>query len=426
GRAGHLVGVGAVCPRLPRAARRDPRHRARHRERARPVGVPAVHGVRAGGERLRRERARVPDRRNRQREVPAADLHRDRGARRAVRHRRIPAVRLHVYERADDQPDRDRRRRVRVVPPARARGGDRAGDRRRRIHARRLRQHQLQRRPALRDPLRRHHLPARGPGPWRGASLGGSREALAELGREATALTEPAATESGTRSGLSSVSTERQGAAHHQVRRRDPVPLGAGIFVAAVGALVLAVMNGSYLGLTVTTGIGYAIVTVGMVLQLGYSRQLAFSQSVFMGLGAYGTGVLETKYGFSSLESLLAVIGLAVVVSLLIGAVVTRAPGLALALATLLLPLFIYQLATYSGWLGSFSGINGVLPLLTGPDYTTTLVESGIVCAVLLGVAAAIVLRVIRSGVGLQLMAMAEDERLGESLGVSLRQRRLE
>ena len=35
----------------------------------------------------------------------------------------------------------------------------------------------------------------------------------------------------------------------------------------------------------------------------------------------------------------------------------------------------------------------------------------------LLGIAAAIVLRVIRSGVGLQLMAMAADERLGESLG---------
>ena len=146
-------------------------------------------------------------------------------------------------------------------------------------------------------------------------------------------------------------------AAVPRVRRRDPVPLGAGICIAAVGSVVLAAMNGSYLGLTVTTGICYAIVTVGMVLQLGYSRQLAFSPPVFMGLGAYGVGVLETKYGFSSLESLLAVIGLAAVASLLIGAVVTRAPGLALALATLLLPLFIYELATYSNWLGSFSGI---------------------------------------------------------------------
>ena len=238
-------------------------------------------------------------------------------------------------------------------------------------------------------------------------------------------MTESAAAKSGTLSGPSHGAPEGP-AAVPRVRRRDPVPLGAGICIAAVGSVVLAAMNGSYLGLTVTTGICYAIVTVGMVLQLGYSRQLAFSQSVFMGLGAYGVGVLETKYGFSSLESLLAVIGLAAVAALLMGAVVTRAPGLALALATLLLPLFIYQLATYSNWLGSFSGINGVLPLLTGPDYTTTLVESGIACAVLLGIAAAIVLRVIRSGVGLQLMAMAEDERLGESIGISLRQRRLE
>jgi branched-chain amino acid transport system permease protein len=212
----------------------------------------------------------------------------------------------------------------------------------------------------------------------------------------------------------------------HRVRRRDPVPLGAGLFTAAVGALVLAAMNGSYLGLTVTTGVGYAIVTVGMVLQLGYSRQLAFSQSVFMGVGAYGTAVLETKYGFSSIESLLAVIGLALVASLLIGTVVTRAPGLALALATLLLPLFIYQLATFSSWLGSFSGISGVLPFWLGEDYTATLVQSGIFSAVLLGIATAIVLRVMRSGVGLQLMSMAADEHLAESLGVSLRQRRLE
>jgi len=216
------------------------------------------------------------------------------------------------------------------------------------------------------------------------------------------------------------------GAAAHRVRRHDPVPLIATVVITVLGGLVLAAMNGSYLGLTVTTGVAYAVVTVGMVLQLGYSRQLAFSQSVFMGVGAYGTGVLETKYGFSSLESLLAVIALAAVASLLMGAVVTRAPGLALALATLLLPLFVYQLAADSGWLGSFSGIDGVLPFWNGPDYESTLVRSGIISVLLLGLAAGLVLRVMRSGVGLQLMAMASDERLGESIGVSLRQRRLE
>jgi branched-chain amino acid transport system permease protein len=212
----------------------------------------------------------------------------------------------------------------------------------------------------------------------------------------------------------------------HKVRRRDPVPLSAAVAVALVGSLVLAAMNGSYLGLTVTTGVGFAVVTVGMVLQLGYSRQLAFSQSVFMGVGAYGTAILETKYNFNSAESLVAVIALATVVSFLVGSVVTRAPGLALALATLLLPLFIYQLATFSTYLGSFAGISGVVPFWNGATYESALVRSGIVSVVLLGLATGLVLRVMRSGIGLQLMAMAEDERLGESLGVSLRQRRLE
>jgi branched-chain amino acid transport system permease protein len=67
-----------------------------------------------------------------------------------------------------------------------------------------------------------------------------------------------------------------------------------------------------------------------------------------------------------------------------------------------------------------------VLPFWNGPDYESTLVRSGIISVLLLGLAAGLVLRVMRSGVGLQLMAMASDERLGESIGVSLRQRRLE
>ncbi|HEY6495451.1 MAG TPA: branched-chain amino acid ABC transporter permease [Trebonia sp.] len=247
-------------------------------------------------------------------------------------------------------------------------------------------------------------------------------------------MTEPAATDRGTisppvSSGLAAGSPAAPPggtATVHRIRRRDPVPLGAGALIAVVGALILVALNGSYLGLTITTGVAYAIVTVGMVLQLGYSRQLAFSQSVFMGVGAYGVGVLETKYNFSSLESVLAVIALSAVAALAIGAVVTRAPGLALALATLLLPLFIYQLATFSSYLGSFSGIDGVAPLWTGSSYTQTLVLTGIIAVILLGLAAGIVLRVMRSGIGLQLMSMAEDERLGESIGVSLRQRRLE
>jgi branched-chain amino acid transport system permease protein len=230
-----------------------------------------------------------------------------------------------------------------------------------------------------------------------------------------TDVTAPAAPPPATRSAIAA-----------RVRHRDPVPLSAAVAIIVVGSLVLAAMGGSYLGLIVTTGVGYAIVTVGMVLQLGYSRQLAFSQSVFMGVGGYGTGLLETKYGLGTAESLLAVIALSALAAFLVGIVVTRAPGLALALATLLLPLFLYQLATFSTYLGSFSGVDGVLPFWDGPTYESALVRSGIVTVVLLGIATGLVLRVTRSGVGLQLMTLSEDERLAESIGVSLRQRRLE
>jgi ABC-type branched-subunit amino acid transport system permease subunit len=67
-----------------------------------------------------------------------------------------------------------------------------------------------------------------------------------------------------------------------------------------------------------------------------------------------------------------------------------------------------------------------VLPFWNGPTYEVALTRSGLVTVALLGLATGLVLRVMRSGVGLQLMALGEDERLAESIGVSLRQRRLE
>ena len=57
-------------------------------------------------------------------------------------------------------------------------------------------------------------------------------------------MTEPAATESGTLSGLSPVATDSQGVVH-RVRRRDPVPLGAGIAVAVVGLSPLVLRSQS-------------------------------------------------------------------------------------------------------------------------------------------------------------------------------------
>lgn len=207
---------------------------------------------------------------------------------------------------------------------------------------------------------------------------------------------------------------------------RDRVPLGTLVGIAIVGSVVIYALGSSFTGLTIAVGVGYAVVTVGMVLQLGYSHQLAFSQAMFMSIGGYGVALLETKYGLHSAESMAVVIVGTLIVSALMGSVASGVPGLALPLATLILPLALYLLATYSNFLGSFEGINGVLPLWNGPSYAAATVRSGIVSVLFLAVASALVLRFMRSGVGLQLMALATDESLAESLGVNLRQRRLE
>lgn len=208
-------------------------------------------------------------------------------------------------------------------------------------------------------------------------------------------------------------------------QRFDVTSASTALGVAIVGCVALIAMNGDFTGLVVTTGVGYAVVTVGMVVQIGYAHQLAFSQSVFMGLGAYSAALLETRYNQGVPVSIIAVIAISLIASYLIGAVVTKAPGLALALATLLLPLFLYQLVTYSSYLGTFDGISGVLPLWNAGSYTQSMVGTGVVAVIVLAVVVWLAMRVMRSGVGLQLMALAANERLAEGMGVNLRRRRL-
>jgi branched-chain amino acid transport system permease protein len=203
-------------------------------------------------------------------------------------------------------------------------------------------------------------------------------------------------------------------------------PIGAGGGVSLLAILILLGLGGSYEGATFTIALGFAIVTVGMSVQLGYSRQLAFSQSAFMGLGAYVVAILEVRYSVPIPLAMLAAIAIAAVVSLALGSILTRVGGLALALTTLLIPQVLYQLADFSHYLGSFSGISGVEPLWTAETYQASLVGTGVLAALILGLVTYLVSRILRSPVGMQLAAVAADEGMAEGLGVGLGQRKRE
>ena len=196
--------------------------------------------------------------------------------------------------------------------------------------------------------------------------------------------------------------------------------------VAGIAVVVLLGMGGSYQASVFTVALGYGVVTVGMSIQLGYSRQLAFSQSAFMGLGGYVVAILEVKYQIDVALAFLAAIVAAAVLSLLLSSVLTRIAGLALALVTLLIPQIVSQLATFSDYLGSFAGISGVSPLWQADTYQQSLLGTGVIAALVLGLVTFLATRILRSGVGLHLSAVAANEQMAEGMGVNLRQRKTE
>jgi ABC-type branched-subunit amino acid transport system ATPase component/ABC-type branched-subunit amino acid transport system permease subunit len=209
------------------------------------------------------------------------------------------------------------------------------------------------------------------------------------------------------------------------LRQASIGPTASGVWVALAGIIAVVALQGTYYDSVLVLAIAYAIVTVGMAVQIGYSNQLAFSQSVFMGMGAYGVAILNTRYGWPVPLALIIVVLGSGAVGAAVGSVVTRAPGLALALATVLFPIPVTTYVTYSNFLGGYTGIGGIEPLWAGNSASDSLIRSGIVAALILGASVLACGRILRSGIGLEL-ELSSDERTAASLGILTGRRKLE
>jgi branched-chain amino acid transport system permease protein len=203
-------------------------------------------------------------------------------------------------------------------------------------------------------------------------------------------------------------------------------PITGGVAVAAIGIVIIAVLGGNYYGSIFVFALCYAFVTLGMAIQVGYSNQLILSQAAFMGLGAYGVAVLNTKFGLPVPLSILVLVVAGGLVGLLLGTICMRATGLAIGLATLFIPLIVASSVIFWGYLGGSVGLGGVGSLVSGPTIASATVRSGLVEAALLGLCVLACARVLRSGVGLELALMGEDARAADAVGVRTRRRKLE
>src|SRR5438309_8903908 len=110
---------------------------------------------------------------------------------------------------------------------------------------------------------------------------------------------------------------------------------------------------GNYIGL-------YSIVTLGLVLLTGIAGQTSFGQAAFVGLGAYTTAYLTTRFGASPWLALAIGMTITLTVALILGFITLRMKGHFLPLATIAWGISLYFLFGNLDFLGGHTGMTGI------------------------------------------------------------------
>ena len=110
---------------------------------------------------------------------------------------------------------------------------------------------------------------------------------------------------------------------------------------------------GNYIGL-------YSIVALGLVLLTGVAGQTSFGQAAFVGLGAYTTAYLTTKYGTSPWFALAIGLAITAAVALFLGFITLRMKGHYLPLATIAWGMSLFYVFGNLEMLGGHTGMSGI------------------------------------------------------------------
>lgn len=165
----------------------------------------------------------------------------------------------------------------------------------------------------------------------------------------------------------------------------------------------------------------YFVAILGIVVISGYAGAPFLGQGAFVGIGAYLTAILSTKFGIPQLIAIVLTIPVGYFVGLLIGPIVVRLRGLYFAIATfivaLVLPPLIKRFSHFTG------GVEGLSPApLVPPSWwpASSRVYTYYVCLL---VAALVVLHIsyVLSGPGGRALRALRDRSLSaEASGVPI------
>ncbi len=162
----------------------------------------------------------------------------------------------------------------------------------------------------------------------------------------------------------------------------------------------------------------FAIFACAFNLLLGYTGLLSFGHACFLGSAAYITGWLVRSAGWSPELGILAGVGTASALGLLIGLIAIRRQGIYFAMITLAMAQMVFFVSLQAPFTGGEDGLQGVprsalFGLLSLKDDVTMYY---VVLAVFVAVFA-FILRVVHSPFGQVLKAIRENEPRAISLG---------
>ena len=162
-----------------------------------------------------------------------------------------------------------------------------------------------------------------------------------------------------------------------------------------------------------------SLVALGLVVLTGVGGLNSFGQAAFVGIGAYTTALLTTRYGASPAWGLLLGLALTLLTAYLIGLITLRLSGHYLPLGTIAWGLSLYFLFGNMDWLGKHDGISGIQALeIAGISFAPGRHMYVLIWMVVL-IAVWVTSNLLESRSGRAIRALKSGSQMAESFGVN-------
>lgn len=196
---------------------------------------------------------------------------------------------------------------------------------------------------------------------------------------------------------------------------------GPALGILAAFALVPCVSQDSYVLGVWTFLLLNILVVIGLDLLLGYAGQLSLGHGIFVAIGAYASGLLTTKMGWSGWAAIPVGMFAAALLAAIVAVPTLRLRGYYLAMATLGFPvMFDAAIRVTSQWSGGSSGVISIPRLKIGSYILRDpLVYYYLVLAVV-AVVLLLVWSLANSRLGLKLRAIHADETAASARGIDV------